>query len=83
MAYFPAGTSALKAAGVTAAGKDTAADSATAVAVGEQLVAFLAFAADYLQTYWRAPLVPSNSLMSSVKFQIYSAHWYSGQQHLG
>ena len=74
--YFPAGTSAL-----IAAGKDIAVYSATAVAVGEQLVAFLAFAADYLQTYWREPLVPLNFLLSSVN-QAYSAHWYSGQQHL-
>lgn len=51
--YFPAGTSASKAAAaVTAAGTYyTAECSVPAAVVGEQLVAFLAFASENLHTY--------------------------------
>jgi hypothetical protein len=69
--YFPAVTSALKAVVSTAAGKDTAVDSATVVAAGELLDAFLASATNHLQT------------PSFVKCQIYSAHSYPDQQHFG
>ena len=77
-----ADTSVLKGDVATAADKCTAVSSGTAaVAVVELPVAFLGSASENWQTYLKAPLVPLNSLLSSVECQRCSASQSSGQQH--
>jgi flagellar biosynthesis/type III secretory pathway ATPase len=68
---FPVEASASKAVVVTAAGKNTAEDFGAAVVAVEQLVAYLV--SENWQAYWRAPLVPLDSPLGSVKHQRYSA----------
>ena len=77
-----ADTSVLKGDIATTADKCTAVSSRTAaVAVVELPVAFLDSTFENWQTYLKAPLVPLNSLLSSVECQRCSASQSSGQQH--